>query len=449
MSLSWPARAYIALATVAAAAVAAACVRTGVPIDPAHTVLLAGLFLLAEAFPVLIPRGGAYSVSFVVSLAAIITNGPAVAVLAAAAGALNLRGVKRHPAPVASRIFNGANFMICTGLAALAYHGLGGPIGLEVLTAPVRSMLLPVLAATGVNFAANTSVVAVMLSLAAPKKRFRATPLAVWRAEFSSLLPGYFAFALLGLLLGVLYVQVHALAAAFVLVPLLVARSAFQAAIRMQHAYEATVETLITAIEAKDRYTRDHAGRVARLTELVGREYGLSGEKLRTIRLAALMHDVGKLGVPTHVLVKPGKLTADEYTAMKDHPKAGVDLVSEIDILAEALDGIRHHHERMDGSGYPDGLQGDQIPVIARIIMVCDAYDSMTSTRAYRPAKDGDAALEELRRCAGTQFDPVAIESLTRALDKHGWVAEPEIEMLRRRGEPYEHHQGHIDAAVI
>ncbi|HVL88686.1 MAG TPA: HD-GYP domain-containing protein [Actinomycetota bacterium] len=446
MKLSWPARLYIAAVVAAAAALLIATVRTGMPIPAGHAVLLASLFLLAEAFPVALPRGGGYSVSFVVTLAAMITHGPAVAVIAAAAGALNLRGIRRHPAPVASRIFNGANFMVCTGIAALSYRAVGGPVGAELLAAPITKGLFPVLIATGVNFAANTAIVAVMLYFATPQTRFRNTPWHIWRTEFTSLLPGYFSFAFLGLLLGVLYMEVHAAAVLFVLVPLLVARRAFAAAVRAQLAYETTMESLVTALEAKDRYTRDHAARVSRLTEMVAREHGVRGEQLRTFRLAALMHDVGKVGVPTAVLAKPGKLTPDEYVAMKDHPIRGHEIVTEIALLKDALAGIRHHHERMDGSGYPDGLTGDEIPLVARIIMVCDAFDSMTSTRTYRVPMTMEEALAELRRCAGTQFDPAAVDALETALAKNPWRAEPEIERLRRLDEAKEKDN---DAAAV
>lgn len=426
MSLSWGARGYIACVAACGTAVMIVCLQMG-RINPAPAILLAALFLLAEWFPVVLPRGGAYSVSFVVAIAAIVTQGPAGAVIAAAAGTLNLRNIAKHPAPVAGRIFNGANFVLCTGVAALVYGGMGGVFGANLLTNPTRA-LLPVFAATAVNFALNTGLVSIMLSVATPRRRFRASPAAIWRTEFAQLLPGYFAFALLGLLLAVMFEEVGPASVLFALVPLLVARSTFAAAVRMQHSYETTVEALITAIEAKDRYTKDHAGRVARLTEMVAREYGMRGEELRMIRLAGLMHDVGKIGVPTALLVKPGKLTAEEYDAMKDHPAVGHALVQEIDVLRSAVAGVRHHHERMDGAGYPDGLIGDQIPLPARLIMVCDAFDSMTSTRSYRPAKSTEEALAELHRCAGTQFDPAAINALDKALSKHGWRAEPEIE---------------------
>jgi HD-GYP domain-containing protein (c-di-GMP phosphodiesterase class II) len=139
------------------------------------------------------------------------------------------------------------------------------------------------------------------------------------------------------------------------------------------------------------------------------------------------MHDVGKLGVATRILAKPGKLTPEEYDEMKIHPIRGHEIVGEIEFLTEAVAGVRHHHERMDGGGYPDGLVGEEIPLMARLLMVCDAFDSMTSTRSYRKAKSVEDAFAELRRWSGQQFDPATLAVLERAIAKHGWQPEPEL----------------------
>jgi putative nucleotidyltransferase with HDIG domain len=194
----------------------------------------------------------------------------------------------------------------------------------------------------------------------------------------------------------------------------------------MQAIFDDTVRALIKAIETKDPYTRGHAERVSRLAEMTARAYGLPEDRCRLIRYAAIMHDVGKLGVDSKVLQKPGKLTPEEYDHMKLHPVRGVEIVGDIDLMQEAVDGVRHHHERLDGGGYPDGLVGDDIPLVARLIMVADAFDSMTSTRTYRMAKTIEEAFAELQRCAGTQFDPRCLEALERAIARHGWQPEPE-----------------------
>ena len=134
-----------------------------------------------------------------------------------------------------------------------------------------------------------------------------------------------------------------------------------------------------------------------------------------------MLHDVGKLGVPTKVLQKTGPLTEEELAAIQLHPMRGLEIVRQIGFLNEALDGIMHHHERMDGKGYPMGLAGDEIPEFARVIAVADAFDSMTSTRSYRGARSVEEAVAELRKCAGRQFDPVLVDAFITALQRDGW----------------------------
>jgi HD-GYP domain-containing protein (c-di-GMP phosphodiesterase class II) len=137
-----------------------------------------------------------------------------------------------------------------------------------------------------------------------------------------------------------------------------------------------------------------------------------------------MLHDIGKLGVPTRVLQKSGRLDPDELAAIQLHPVRGLDMVSEIEFLDEAFAGIMHHHERLDGLGYPMGLAGMKIPEFARAIAVADAFDSMTTTRSYRGARTVEEAFGELRRCAGTQFDPRMVEALISAVQENGWTTE-------------------------
>jgi len=352
-------------------------------------------------------------------IAAIILRGPAEAGIAAGFGFITVREARR--ASIVRHMFNMWELSLAATLAGLSYKAL---IGHQITSTAdmFPRVIFPVAAATLVHFLVNTTLVATVFALV------RGTRFAtIWRAQYAKLLGGYVAFAVLGVVLAALYLQMGIASAVFLLVPLLVARGAFQSAIEMERGFEATVRSLIKAIEAKDRYTRGHAQRVSKLSEMTARSYGLSSQQCRVIRYIALMHDVGKLGVSTKILAKPGKLTAEEYEHMKQHPLRGYEIVSEIDFLKEAGEtAVRHHHERMDGRGYPDGLAGDQIPVIARIVMVCDAFDSMTSTRVYRKAKTIEEAFAELHRCVETQFDPVSLAALERAIAREGWEAEPE-----------------------
>jgi HD-GYP domain-containing protein (c-di-GMP phosphodiesterase class II) len=206
-----------------------------------------------------------------------------------------------------------------------------------------------------------------------------------------------------------------------VLIPLFVARWAVAQFAEQQKAYEATVGALCQAVETKDFYTRGHSDRVSRGSVMIAREIGMRGERVEAIRYAGMLHDVGKLGVPTKVLQKTGKLTEEEYAAIQLHPMRGLDIVREIGFLDEALAGIMHHHERIDGRGYPMGLAGDEIPEFARVLAVADAFDSMTSTRSYRGARPVAEAIEELRKWSGTQFDPAFVDAFVAALKRDGW----------------------------
>jgi len=174
--------------------------------------------------------------------------------------------------------------------------------------------------------------------------------------------------------------------------------------------YLKTVTALTSAIDAKDAYTRNHSRNVARFSVALGRELKLSNEELMNIKYGSLLHDVGKIGVPETVLNKKERLDKQEFDMIKAHPLIGSKILTPIDFLGEALDIVRYHHERIDGTGYPEGLKGENIPFEARMVCIADAWDAMTSDRAYRKALTVKEALQELQEGAGTQFDPWMVE---------------------------------------
>ena len=208
-----------------------------------------------------------------------------------------------------------------------------------------------------------------------------------------------------------------------VLVPLFVARWAMGQFAEQQRAYAATMNALCQAVETKDYYTRGHGDRVSRGAVMIARQIRMSSDRTDAIRFAGMLHDVGKLGVPTQVLQKTGALTEDEYAAIQLHPMRGLEIVREIGFLYEALNGIMHHHERIDGRGYPMGLAGHEIPEFARVIAVADAFDSMTSTRSYREAKSIDLAIGELRRGRRHAVRPADRGGLHRRAGRRGVAA--------------------------
>ncbi len=191
----------------------------------------------------------------------------------------------------------------------------------------------------------------------------------------------------------------------------------------IKEAFYQTAEVLAHTIEKADPYTGEHIRRVMRHCINTARELGLSGAELENVRLAAVLHDVGKVGVPNSVLLKEGGLEDHEFELMKTHCTTGWDILGKAVHLHPVMAAVRGHHERVDGTGYPDGLKGDAIPLAARIIAVADAFDAMTSERPYRGALEQSEALQELRACSGTQFDPVVTEAFIRTLAEDTAVA--------------------------
>ncbi len=178
---------------------------------------------------------------------------------------------------------------------------------------------------------------------------------------------------------------------------------------KIRAAFVNAIAALANALEARDKYTSGHSLRVVETSSAIARNLGLPPGSVEKIRVAALVHDIGKIGVKEDVLHKPGKLTSEEYQHVQYHCEIGEHILSPVMEDNEILQMVRHHHERYDGNGYPDGLSGEQIPLGARILAVADTYDAMMSERPYRSAMARKEALGEIRRCTGTQFDPVVV----------------------------------------
>lgn len=202
---------------------------------------------------------------------------------------------------------------------------------------------------------------------------------------------------------------------------------------QLENMFVEALLSLANAIEARDGYTRGHVERVTRYAVATGIELGLDSATLRSLWVGALLHDVGKIGVPDHILKKPGKLTVEEYEVMKRHPSIGAAIMERSSFLRPALLGVLHHQEKWDGTGYPAGLKGENISLEGRILSVADTYDAIVTTRPYRGSRSTEEAVVELRRCAGTQFDPGVVEAFVRALRK-GFPQDPTVPTLPERG---------------
>ncbi|MEV0926459.1 HD domain-containing phosphohydrolase [Streptomyces spongiicola] len=422
-----PARAYILCAVVGAGACALPALRPGADTPWTAVALLAGLYALSEvpgrrgvlgrlfggSAPVGSGSFGSFGSFLPVLFAAALLLPPAGAALAAVPAAL-LGRVDRSTGG-ARRAWRAARLALAAAAASGAAALCGGPAALAGPALPYA--LLPAGAAA---LAFCLVVTALDGGILATAER---VPLrTAWRGLLPGALGPHLVHGLAGLMAAVIWRSPYGPPAALlVLLPVYVAGRVFAQCHREQGAHRSTIRALVQAVDIKDRYTRGHSERVGRASALIARELGMDGERLDVLRFAGILHDVGKLGVPTRVLRKDGPLTPEERRVIELHPEYGHEIVRGIGFLGEARDAILHHHERLDGTGYPHGLAGRQIPEAARVVAVADAFDAMTSTRSYSRARPVHTAVEELKRCAGTQFDPRMVRALVRALERHGW----------------------------
>jgi putative nucleotidyltransferase with HDIG domain len=359
-----------------------------------------------------------------VLLAAAFLLPPPAAALVAVPGAL-LSGVAERPAAL-RRVWRAAQLVVAVWAAARVHWSLGGRDA--VVASDFRYALLPAAAAVLVFCLVLTVLDAGILAMGvgvppAPVGRWERVPLRrAWRGLFTRSLAPVAVHGLVGLMMAVLWRSPYGpVAALLVMLPMAVSWWAFLQYHRERAAHQATIRALVQAVDIKDGYTRGHSERVGQASMMIARELGLDDDRVEVLRFAGILHDVGKLGVPTRLLRKDGPLTPEERRVIELHPEYGHEIVRGIGFLGEARAAVLHHHERMDGRGYPYGLAGNQIPESARVVAVADAFDAMTSTRSYSRARPVPAALEELQRCAGSHFDPRMVAALVRVIARSGW----------------------------
>jgi len=374
-----------------------------------------GLLLVAceSSATLLNARNLAWSANTMASLAAVVLCGPVGAALVSCG---TLFGLRRGPS-IVQRMFNTAMYVLSAYLAGRAFLAFGGHVGTPGQSS-FPGLIGPFAAAAVVHVAVNFLLLHGVFWLTREPGDASVRGGLDFKLWLTDL--GYGAF---GVLIAALWSVLGPFTPVLVLIPVFVARWAVAQFAAQQRAYEATVSALCQAVETKDFYTRGHSERVSRGAVMIASEIGMRPERVGAIRYAGMLHDVGKLGVPTSVLQKRGSLTDDEYAAVQLHPMRGLDMVREIGFLDEALAGIMHHHERIDGKGYPMGLAGDEIPEFARVLGVADAFDAMTSDRSYRGARPIPEAIAELRKWAGKQFDPAFVDAFVAAIERDGWTA--------------------------
>jgi putative nucleotidyltransferase with HDIG domain len=359
---------------------------------------LAGLALVRGDRP---PRGIPLAPGFIVLITAAYATRLSTALLVAAFAALTdyRRGLLRL-------FFNSAQEILYVGGAAFVY------MGLRTLLSGVPGAFVAAAIAAFVAIALNHLFVGFAVSLDQGVPITEVVTRMAWPAPLS------LGFGLIALLIATLFTEFGAISAVFLFMPLTALRVVREAKMNLDAATDQTIANFARAVDEKDPYTYHHSDRVATITAELHRELGTSRKDLDRRWYGAMLHDVGKVAVPAAILAKPGALTTSEFDAIKRHPRVGADAVQEIDLFRDLAPEIRHHHERLDGAGYPDGLSGDDIPLAARVLAVADAFDALTSDRPYRAAFSYADALAELSRSAGAQHDPRVVEALRVVIER-------------------------------
>jgi putative nucleotidyltransferase with HDIG domain len=386
----------------------------GQGIDPRWQ-LLAGLTIIgAVAMLKLRAAPVSFSISDTFTLTTLFMLGPAPATVTAALEAVTISALlspsQRRPLRV---LFNIAAVAAAMRVAGAVLHQLGGR-GLPALMAhSPAAAALPMVCAVASYFSLNTGIVSAAVAIEQNARWWD-----IWKAHFAHLWFNYFAGAYIALILMLFAPSLDPMVLLLLMPMPLVMYGAFRMWVgrineridhldRANRQYRGTIEALAHAIDAKDQITHGHIRRVQSACLSLAQALGCTdAAELQAIEAASLLHDLGKLAIPEHILNKPGRLTEAEYARMKEHAGIGADILSGIEFPYPVVPIVRHHHESWNGTGYPDGLSGTDIPFGARILAVVDCYDAITSDRPYRPRMNRAEAVEILRDRRGTMYDP-------------------------------------------
>ena len=382
---------------------------------PALALAFAGLLILAKLFPLHVALKTKLTLDTIVLFAAILLFDPVTAMTVAGVGTLLTHAIRRKEWVQA--LFNGAHAMLRVGVGTLLLAVVAWDPAHLTFNQPAQLAMLVV--AAGAMYYLDVLVIATMVALQV------GLPLAkVWRQSLG--LAGAEEFSQLGLgLLAATIVDVHPWALPLFLLPALAIYRSLERHVQLRQQTLDAVEALADMVDLRDRYTSAHSYRVASFARELAIALGLSPQEVDLIERAARVHDVGKVTVDSAILTKEGPLTDEEWAHLKRHPVTGAEILGRFPQFALATRYVRHHHERIDGTGYPDGLSGDAIPLGARIIAVADALDSMISARPYRPAFAPEVVLAEFSRQRGRQWDHQVVDRLLELVNEERIALSP------------------------
>ena len=404
----------------------AACVAVFFPVktlaSPWLFLLLLVLSSVSSVFRLTLPlgrRGSTLSVAYAVDFGALLLLGPDVAMIVAAASAFSQCTLRREESNATYRtLFSMACLVLTVQAAGHTYRLLNGVPG----TFEWHGIAQPLFGAAAVYYLVNSASLAAAIGLSTGRP-----VLNVWKEHFLASAPGYFAGA--GAAAGCAWMAIHhpQWLALLATIPLYLAYSSYKAYLlrvgdeqrrvrEMADLHLATIEALAVAIDAKDQTSQSHIRRVQLYASALARELGMTENDIQGVKTAALLHDIGKLAVPEHILSKPGRLTPEELMKMRAHPKIGADIVSSVPFPYPVAPLILSHHERWDGKGYPAGLKGEDIPLGARILSVVDYFDALLADRPYHKAASVEGAVGLLQQEAGRGLDPQVVDTFIELL---------------------------------
>jgi putative nucleotidyltransferase with HDIG domain len=431
-------------------------VRPAASLDPVMFVFLLTLAGVAQRNPVMLFRSSAISVAFAVKIAAYVLFGTGVALWANLV-VVGVNAVTPTPKPAKKILFNFGQLSLATFAAASTYRFVGG----EVPPGAVVPTIVAVAFSAAVYFLSSSAMIALVIALTS-----KSTFLETWNKNFSWMPVNYIATAINGAALALAYQSMGLFGALVFVLPLGIAWFSFKLYMtsskevrarvselqvtnatlertnqRLEESHLSVIGALLGSLEAKDRTTEGHSAATMFHAVAVARKLGLGTDEIAAVQLGALFHDIGKIGIPDGILRKPATLSDEEWIEMRLHPLIGANLLAHVPNLERVRPIVLAHHERYDGSGYPNGLSGNQIPLAAQIIAVADTYEAMTSTRPYRAAVSRERAVAELRAVAGRQLNPMVVEVFIGVLDEgagtvqqHESVYQQAVEAVRAAG---------------
>jgi hypothetical protein len=379
--------------------------------DMMAALYMSGMGILAHFMLYRLPRGGHGSVAFVPFLAAALIAPSWISVVAVVALVIVVEGILRRRHAIKA-LFNVAQASLALSLGIAVFLSLGGRPLPQLIHMPLfeatTSNFLPTIALIVVFFATNSFLVSGVIAISSD-----VSLLHIWKKNTLATAPYDVLASPVVYLLGWIYVTSGALGATALCIPLLGVRQLYKTNSQLEQVNRELLELMVKAIEARDPYTSGHSRRVAHYSKIIARAIGLSANEIERIGIAALLHDVGKIHeVYAPILRKPDKLTPDEWAIMQTHPIKSAELVSTVSQLQDIVAPVRHHHENWDGSGYPDGIAGNDIPLAARVVLFADTIDAMTTDRPYRKALGEAQVRAELIKYRGKQFDPGICDKL-------------------------------------